>query len=108
MNISQVRLTRRSHKNKKKMQTPPLVFTVLIWTPASVSASPGKLDMQIQKKVFPQRETKKKNPPEERFTPSAPAQDAPAYKKAQAATLRRVNGGRHLGDSPAERVSLWK
>lgn len=34
--------------------------------------------------------------------------DAPAYIKAQAATLRRVNGGRHLGDSSAERVSLWK
>ncbi|KAA8580222.1 hypothetical protein FQN60_005757, partial [Etheostoma spectabile] len=41
-------------------------------------------------------------------TPSAPAQDAPAYKKAPA-TSRRVNKGRHLGDSPTERkYSQWK
>lgn len=40
-------------------------------------------------------------------TPSFPAQDAPAYKKAPA-TSRRVNRGRHLGDSPTERVSPWK
>lgn len=38
---------------------------------------------------------------------SAPAQDAPAYKKARA-TSGRDNGGRHLGDSLTERVSPWK
>ena len=39
--------------------------------------------------------------------PSVPAQDTPAYKKAPG-TSRRVSWGRHLGDSPTERVSPWK
>lgn len=52
--------------------------------------------------LFSQRGKLKRSP-----SPSAPAQDAPAYKKAQV-TSRRVNTGRHLGDSPTERVSLWK
>lgn len=56
-------------------------------------------------KVFPRREKQKKD--QCQATPSAPAQDAPAYKKAQA-TSRRVRRGRHLGDSPTERVSPWK
>lgn len=52
-------------------------------------------------------ETKKQKKEACQATPSVCAQDAPAFKKAPA-TSRRVIRGRHLGDSPTERVSLWK
>lgn len=85
-------------KISKQMQTLHLSLNILIWIPGSALLTP----------TVPSRcsQTEKKTC-QCQATPSAPAQDAPAYKKAPA-TSRRVNRGRHLGDSPTERVSPWK
>lgn len=86
----------------KHMQTLHLFLNILIWIPlSSLFTLPSRPDMELH--WCSHTEEKKTC----QATPSAPAQDAPAYKKAPA-TSRRVDKGRHLGDSPTERVSPWK
>lgn len=92
-------------KKIQKIKLPPmLVFNLLIWTPASVS----KFSQRYQDSPIEKQREWKQTTGRKIYNVCCAEQDAPAYIKTQAATLRRVNGGRHLGDSPAERVSLWQ
>lgn len=105
--ITQVWLKLRRYNLKKKKQTLHSFLNILIWIPVSAQFTlllPFRLHLELQRCSHGEKNRKKDQC---QATPSAPAQDAPAYKKAQA-TSRRVRRGRHLGDSPTERVSPWK